>query len=703
MSTWRLFALSSLAAATLIGCGGDTVQSPKQDLLESIAPSEPSSAENQLPVSGDQTTSLPGQNFALLGGRRGGHYWFDYCEGKPDSTQLPEDPRTLVKPGVSDGKAVYMNAWWQTCQDDNNPGTCGELKARYDRGYKIVASDGEVGAGSFFTGSGSESGFSVSAESYNNMWRQIWFMSSRPDNFDQLVSERWGMPLSATKNPYPLAGEDPNATNGGSGQLPIGLTQLRKADGTWTGELNVTCSICHGGKVGTRQDDPMLGPIYGTNSISDITVMFTDLARLNPMQATLAIISQNKVRGTGNITNFQLFGFLELFGSPETSIAPFLMIQSEPSTGTEDPPVWWNVGSRSAKFFDGAMVMDAKRIELSFHFPDTPMHRDFEADKQWIIDNQQDSDAWIAGQRSPAWPEHKLGAIDKQLAEVGAVLFHSKNLWAENLNNPVKAPPGGNGSCASCHGAYSPRYVNDPSFLATPTLEGVAANITPYDVIQTDKARLNGNSDRVLEAAKASWFAYSDGPNFNEEGVSMCGNWADPSLRKDRELGYLAPPLYGVWATAPYLHNGSVPSLWQVLKPSDRAQIWQRLSNEPRADQAGKVVMGFKTDLETGFDAKNVGWRYENKSCGSLPLLNCSPAPQNDQLQGMIQRIISQIWANGGLAWNLLNAPILTKAQIEDRKVYDTRVYSQSNKGHDFVSVLTDAERLAILEYMKTL
>jgi hypothetical protein len=31
---------------------------------------------------------------------------------------------------------------------------------------------------------------------------------------------------------------------------------------------------------------------------------------------------------------------------------------------------------------------------------------------------------------------------------------------------------------------------------------------------------------------------------------------------------YRARPLNGVWATAPYLHNGSVPSLYWMLKPA---------------------------------------------------------------------------------------------------------------------------------------
>jgi len=38
-------------------------------------------------------------------------------------------------------------------------------------------------------------------------------------------------------------------------------------------------------------------------------------------------------------------------------------------------------------------------------------------------------------------------------------------------------------------------------------------------------------------------------------------------------LAYKARPLNGIWATAPYLHNGSVPSLWELLKkPGDRVQ-----------------------------------------------------------------------------------------------------------------------------------
>jgi hypothetical protein len=36
--------------------------------------------------------------------------------------------------------------------------------------------------------------------------------------------------------------------------------------------------------------------------------------------------------------------------------------------------------------------------------------------------------------------------------------------------------------------------------------------------------------------------------------------------------GYVAMPLSGLWATAPYLHNGSVPSLWALMHPDERPE-----------------------------------------------------------------------------------------------------------------------------------
>jgi endo-cleaving rubber dioxygenase len=40
---------------------------------------------------------------------------------------------------------------------------------------------------------------------------------------------------------------------------------------------------------------------------------------------------------------------------------------------------------------------------------------------------------------------------------------------------------------------------------------------------------------------------------------------------------------------------------------------------------------------------------------------------------------------------------------MEDRKNFNTRMFAQANEGREFNAMLTDAERLAIIEYLKTL
>jgi hypothetical protein len=59
---------------------------------------------------------------------------------------------------------------------------------------------------------------------------------------------------------------------------------------------------------------------------------------------------------------------------------------------------------------------------------------------------------------------------------------------------------------------------------------------------------------------------------FQDDGVSeaeQAGMDANPVIW--RATGkYLARPLAGIWATAPYLHNGSVPTLYHLLHPELR-------------------------------------------------------------------------------------------------------------------------------------
>ena len=111
--------------------------------------------------------------------------------------------------------------------------------------------------------------------------------------------------------------------------------------------------------------------------------------------------------------------------------------------------------------------------------------------------------------------------------------------------------------------------------------------------------------------------------------------------------GYQAPPLDGIWATAPYFHNGSVPTLQQVLKSDSRPAFFTR---------------SFRTG-EDDYDSVRVGWKYAELK--GLPNIHLHPH--------------------------------------ESRKYYDTRQPGRSNRGHTYGDHLSEAERTAVVEYLKTL
>ena len=641
----------------------------------------------------------------LSEGHRGGHAWGRFCEGQPDEALLPPDPRTLVQPGVNEGKAVYFNAYYKDCHidagpQDAKPETCGDWRARVERGARLMVGNGNEGTASFFVGNLPAEdlliGSYVTAKAYNNIWK-TWGLDERPIDYDKMIASRWGVVLDEPRNPYPLPGEDPNLTGGGSGQLPTALTQVRNSDGSWSGRITATCHMCHSGQIGIEGEDGVPGPMFGTNSLSDIGVMGRDLMPAGYVVLGFVGPLLTQGRGLGNITNFQLFSTISLGTTPE-NIPYYIVEQFSGSTGSEDPPIWWNYGHRPLKFYDGGMSADAERIAMSAFTPLLAKNPRFFALNNafdWIEQHDQDAVAWMLNLKSPKYPD----PVDTQLAEQGAILFHTKDLWAEEENADLERPLGGNGSCASCHGAYSPRFVNDPNFLDDPSMEGIAGYIVPRDLIGTDPRRVDGNDQGVGHAAERDWFTYPD-QRFTDND---CGDQNLDRIRGERENGYLAPPLYGVWASAPYLHNGSVPNVWEVLKSSDRKLFWRRKS-EPNEFGIDNIVVGFDRSFERAYDKEKLGWQYEELFCGEdIPTSKCNL--HNPEADPVLDKFMSKIYANLGLGWNipnLLNAPITNK-QVESRKIYNSRLYSQDNGGHTFADVLTDQERRAVIEYLKTL
>lgn len=669
-----------------------------------------------------RTNSRP-DNFAandLLGGKRGSHRWAVVCANSPDDTLLPPDPRSLVVEGVNANRAVYFNAFWENCHqnlpaEEQAPKTCGEWRRRRDLGLKFLLDELPVGQ--------------ITAEAYNDTWKK-WGFNERPDRFDELYTLRYGLNYAPFHNPYPLPGEDPNTTNGGSGQLPLGYRQGRDDQGLWTGNIQTAaCFQCHGGQIGEPQaGEPViigLDNIGLGNNNYDMPQVSADGSPFvgTPLGEITPPFDQNIVynmgirqRGQNNaVGGFEFINTvldidsLGLNPNPAKMVTPYgiqgVFDVSHPLAHTQDTPAWWNIGSRPRKFFDAGLSNASTRIIMAAGPGelDQLVTADGALYRQRVEKWDQHLDAFFLSLESPKYP----GVIDRGLAQAGAILFHSKNLWEEPSNANAPRPDGGNGSCASCHGAYSPRYVNDTNYLEDPSLEGVAAHLSSLEVIGTDRARVDMLTTSLRQGWDTSYWAYPDGvpgyvpPEekdyltetiddlFPNRPTGVCG-W-------EKRQGYQAPPLYGIWATAPYFHNGSVPTIEAVLNSEKRQEIWQRQLREDTG------IVGFDQSLSTGYDFEAVGWKHYELGCDSLPgdpLFNCNPL--RDEGPSMYQIMTNFLYDMVSYT-GILAAVDPTPNALDRRLVFDTRILGNSNSGHEFSDALTDTERKAIIEYLKTL
>lgn len=209
------------------------------------------------------------------------------------------------------------------------------------------------------------------------------------------------------------------------------------------------------------------------------------------------------------------------------------------------------------------------------------------------IDNLNDMEKLVKYLEPPKWPD-AFPAVNKELVARGQTLFglhcascHTpQNLWVKD--EPIEK--------MLTFKAMGPKNTTDVwmacNAWAYQARSGVLAG-TPADVIKGDPIPDIAPVSNLLQTTvKGALFAKKEdlikvvvGDFFGAHKLPRVDGGPEDALSDDEKrdaqevqcrtsdsplLAYKARPLDGIWATAPYLHNGSVPTLYHLLLPANQ-------------------------------------------------------------------------------------------------------------------------------------
>jgi len=354
-------------------------------------------------------------------------------------------------------------------------------------------------------------------------------------------------------------------------------------DGSWS----MNCLACHQGQVHGEMIPGLPNTNYALETLTEDVrlVKIRQKKHLGHMDIGSMFLPLRTTNGTPNAVIFgvALMRYRDADLNLVTRTPRFDLSHHD-----MDAPPWWHYAKKKTLYADG-FAPQGHRMLMQFLLVKENGPTQF---REWENDFR-DIEAWIKQLKPPQWPY----PVDGSLAREGEEVF---------LDH-----------CAGCHGTYGKNHK-------------YPEKIIPIDDIATDRVRFDSLTQKERSNLNASWFG-----EYGQTSRSLG--------KREFPKGYVAPPLDGVWATAPYFHNGSVPTLWHVLHPSNRPSVWRR--------------------TPTGYDKEHVGLEIEQSQF--MPSGDLSPAERR--------------------AW------------------FDTQKFGKSAVGHDFPSVLSEHEKEAVLEYLKQL
>lgn len=406
-----------------------------------------------------------------------------------------------------------------------------------------------------------------------------------PPDFDEDVLQK----LDTLEHPWKLSDAPLNANSRISTWTAYGLAP-RPDDPSKPLQYVVTkdqryvmnCFACHGGNLFGTTYPGAPNTTYQLETLTEqVRKIKLSLGKpLGHMDVGSVFMPLGKTVGSSNAVMFgvALMNFRDKDLNVHTDRMPAEMINHD-----MDAPPWWHFHRKHHIYIDG-FAEKGHRGLMQFMLVKQNGPEQF---RSWEKDFSQVYQ-FISELRPPKYPL----PIDPSMKQRGEQVF---------VNH-----------CASCHGTYGEKS-------AYPEIR------VPIEEIGTDRVRLDALTPKNREHYGQSWFA-------NYGGQDTIAN-VD---------GYVAPPLDGIWASAPYLHNGSVPTLWHVLNPDQRPELWRR--------------------TELGLDCEKMGLHVETPT----------------------------------------ELPKRLKA-TERRWYFDTKQPGKSATGHDYPNALTQDEKIDLLEYLKSL
>ncbi|MBL8439106.1 MAG: hypothetical protein JNM61_12980 [Zoogloeaceae bacterium] len=358
-------------------------------------------------------------------------------------------------------------------------------------------------------------------------------------------------------------------------ELPIGFT--KKTIGF--ARVANTCSVCHTASYRVSEDSNPVYVLTGPNHTLNLEAFFRFLIdcakdpRFNPdnLMAEIRLVTDLSwvdrviyrfllipITKKRLLERESQFAWLYHPAFPEwgrgrddaMNLTKYFMIRwpMDDSFGPTDMPSVWNLGKYKAEkgmrmnFAGDSHDVYSVVIDSALGLLGAPPKDNevFLKNIRWMVD-------YLVAARAPAYPF----PLDAAQAEKGKAVFDAQ--------------------CAACHA--SPR----------------TGTIVPVAEVGTDRNRMDTWNERAAREANAV---------VRKMGIERKGLVEEPLT------GYVAAFLDGIWLRAPYLHNGSVPTLKDLLEPvASRPTVFWRGYNVYDPER-----VGFRHDTE---EARRIGTRHD--------------------------------------------------------------------------------------------